>query len=195
MLLKRVVCSSDIKAGSRGIDWEESGEVWERGEPTRCDYLWQQIAIWKWISLRIVNPVRACGWISLRLLQKKLLSGCFKRIAAICINEIPTSLVGPNGHHCISLMRNSDICIWKKKQSPFIINKSCSLNRSPSPMVARRSQQGTADCGRFPAGTRVPIFRMYSAVSFSKNYESSSCIIAPLICLGRVVGGVLNDER
>ncbi len=112
-----------------------------------------------------------------------------KTIAHICVSEIP-KLIGAGLASLYILDETSDILHLEKNNHQFLINNIVSLNQNPpSPMIsAVRSKKlmlvnDTASHKKFNAtnGQR----------SFSKNYSTKSCIIAPLICQGRVVG-VLN---
>ena len=112
-----------------------------------------------------------------------------KRIADICINEIPR-LVGANLASLYILDDNSDILHLEKNNHPFLINNIVSLNQNPpSPMVAAvRGREllviDDVDTHKTPViGT--------TQRAFSRNYKTKSCIIAPLICYGQIVG-VLN---
>jgi len=122
-------------------------------------------------------------------LAKKINCLDVKRIADICINEIP-SLIGARLASLYILDENSDILHLEKNNHPFIINNIVSLNQNPpSPMVAAVRSKELLIVDEVSQGSVPKIQNMQRA--FSKNYESSSCIIAPLICHGRVVG-VLN---
>jgi len=122
-------------------------------------------------------------------LAKKINCLDVKRIADICVNEIP-NLIGAKLASLYILDENSDILHLEKNNHPFLINNIVSLNQNPpSPMVAAvRSQElliiDDVDTHKTPI---IP----QTQRNFAKNYASKSCIIAPLICHGRVVG-VLN---
>lgn len=122
-------------------------------------------------------------------LAKKINCLDVKRIADICVSEIP-QLVGAKLASLYILDENSDILHLEKNNHPFLINNIVSLNQNPpSPMVAAvRSQElliiDDVDTHKTPV---IP----QTQRNFAKNYASKSCIIAPLICHGRVVG-VLN---
>jgi diguanylate cyclase (GGDEF)-like protein len=122
-------------------------------------------------------------------LAKKINCLDVKRIAEICIHEIP-SLIGARLASLYILDENSDILHLEKNNHPFIINNIVSLNQNPpSPMVAavRSKELLIVDDSNQNSGVKIQNMQR----PFSKNYESPSCIIAPLICHGRVVG-VLN---
>lgn len=122
-------------------------------------------------------------------LAKKINCLDVKRIADICINEIP-ELIGARLASLYILDENSDILHLEKNNHPFIINNIVSLNQNPpSPMVAavRSKELLIVDDSSHNSGVKIQNMQR----AFSKNYDSPSCIIAPLICHGRVVG-VLN---
>lgn len=112
-----------------------------------------------------------------------------KKMADICVNEIPM-LVGARLASLYVLDEISDILHLEKNNHPFRINNVVSLNQNPpSPMVAAvRSKEMMVvdDIENFKKPSLNPSQR-----TFTKNYQTKSCIIAPLICMGRVVG-VLN---
>ncbi|MCE5186367.1 MAG: sensor domain-containing diguanylate cyclase [Planctomycetaceae bacterium] len=122
-------------------------------------------------------------------LAKKINCLDVKRIADICIHEIP-ALIGAKMASLYILDDNSDILHLEKNNHPFIINNIVSLNQNPpSPMVAavRSKELLIVDDTQQIAGPAIQSMQRL----FAKNYETSCCIIAPLICHGRVVG-VLN---
>ncbi len=121
-------------------------------------------------------------------LAKKINCLDVKRIAEICVTEIP-HLIAAKLASLYVLDETSDILHLEKHNHPFLINNIVSLNQNPpSPMVAAvRSKElliiGDTDS---PTSGVNNINR-----NFAKNYSTKCCIIAPLICHGRVVG-VLN---
>ena len=135
------------------------------------------------------SPGQSCRLDVVTPLAKKINCLDVKRIADICVNEIP-QLVGAKLASLYILDENSDILHLEKNNHPFLINNIVSLNQNPpSPMVAAvRSRElliiDDVDTHKMPTirNTRR---------AFSRNYLTQSCIIAPLICHGRVVG-VLN---
>lgn len=125
-------------------------------------------------------------------LAKKINCLDVKRISEICINEIP-QLIGARLASLYVLDETSDILHLEKYNHPFLINNIVSLNQNPpSPMVAAvRSKELLLieDMDSSPSGVNN-INR-----NFAKNYSTKSCIIAPLICHGRVVGALnLSDK-
>lgn len=121
-------------------------------------------------------------------LAKKINCLDVKRIADICVDEIP-SLIRAKFASLYILDENSDILHLEKNNHPFLINNIVSLNQNPpSPMVAavRSKDLMIVD----DADHHLPAIRN-SQRTFAKNYLTRCCIIAPLICHGRVVG-VLN---
>ena len=122
-------------------------------------------------------------------LAQKLNSLDLDSIANICIDDIP-ALINARLASLYVLDETSDILHLEKYNHPFLINNIVSLNQSPpSPMiVAVRSTKliliSDMDTLEKP---HVTSFQR----PFAKNYTTKSCIIAPLMCHGRVVG-VLN---
>ena len=112
-----------------------------------------------------------------------------KKIADICINRIP-ELVGVRLASLYILDETSDILHLEDNNHDFLINNIVSLNQNPpSPMVAAvRSRE-------FMLVDDIGIHKKPNIAntqrSFSQNYKTDNCIIAPLICQNRVVG-VLN---
>lgn len=112
-----------------------------------------------------------------------------KKIADICVNEIP-KLIGARLASLYTLDETSDILHLEKNNHPFLINNIVSLNQNPpSPMVAAVRSKELMLVDDIESYKKPPISKIQRA--FSENYSTKSCIIAPLICLGRVVG-VLN---
>jgi len=112
-----------------------------------------------------------------------------KRIADICINEIP-KLLSARLASLYILDEASDILHLEKNNHPFLINNIVSLNQNPpSPMVAAVRTKELMLVDDIESYRKPDISKTKRA--FSRNYLTKSCIIAPLICLGRVVG-VLN---
>lgn len=122
-------------------------------------------------------------------LIKKINCLDIKRIAEVCIFEIP-KLIGAKLASLYILDENSDILHLEKNNHPFLINNIVSLNQNPpSPMVtAVRSKElliiDDVESHKTPNMS-------HTQRTFSRNYKTKSCIIAPLICHGQVVG-VLN---
>ncbi len=110
-------------------------------------------------------------------------------IAEICINEIP-QLVHARLASLYVLDETSDILHLEKNNHPFLINNIVSLNQNPpTPMVAAVRSRELIVANDMDLYSRPHIDGSHRA--FARNYRTSSCIIAPLICHGRVVG-VLN---
>lgn len=122
-------------------------------------------------------------------LAKKINCLDVKRIAEICIQEIP-QLIGAKLASLYLLDENSDILHLEKNNHPFLINNIVSLNQNPpSPMVAAVRSKELLIIDNVDSH-KTPHIHNTQRI-FSKNYQTKSCIIAPLICHGRVVG-VLN---
>jgi diguanylate cyclase (GGDEF)-like protein len=122
-------------------------------------------------------------------LAKKINCLDVKRIAEICVLEIP-GLIGAKLASLYILDETSDILHLEKHNHPFLINNIVSLNQNPpSPMIAAvRSKELL-----IIQDMDNPQSTMAGNISrgFAKNYQTQGCVIAPLICQGRVVG-VLN---
>lgn len=126
-------------------------------------------------------------------LAKKINCLDVKRIADICIDEIPV-LIGAKLASLYILDENSDILHLEKNNHPFLINNIVSLNQNPpSPMVAavRSKELLVIDDQENQKGPHINHARR----PFSKNYKTRCCIIAPLICHGRVVGVLNMSEK
>jgi len=88
------------------------------------------------------------------------------------------------------LDEKNNILHLQKHNHPFAINNIVSLNHNPpSPMAMAVRSKELMVIGDIETNKK-PIIRK-SQRSFAKNYKTNNCVIAPLICLDRVVG-VLN---
>ena len=127
-------------------------------------------------------------------LAKKLNCLDKREIAEICIDQIPR-LVGAQLASLYILDEMSDILHLEKNNHPFLINNIVSLNQNPpSPMVAAVRSKELMLIEDIETHTKPHLDAAKRA--FSKNYKTTSCIIAPLICHGRVVGVLnLTDRR
>ncbi len=112
-----------------------------------------------------------------------------ERIANVCVGDIPR-LIGVRFASLYILDETNNILLLQKYNHPFLINKIVSINQNPpsSMVVAVRSK--TLIQVRDIDTHKRPIIRK-SQRAFAKNYQTSNCIIAPLICQDKVVG-VLN---
>jgi diguanylate cyclase (GGDEF)-like protein len=111
------------------------------------------------------------------------------RIAEICVTRIP-ELVGAGRASLYILDDTSDMLHLQKHNHPFLINHIVSLNQNPpSPMVMAVRGKDMLLIDDIETHSRPFICK--SQRRFSANYKNNSCIIAPLLCQGRVEG-VLN---
>lgn len=112
-----------------------------------------------------------------------------KVIADICIRQIP-QLVNARLASIYILDDHTEILHLQKHNHPFLINNIVSLNQQPpSPMVMAVRSKQLMHVQDIDAFNKPPI--KPSQRQFSQNYRTKSCVIAPLICQGQVVG-VLN---
>ena len=130
-----------------------------------------------------------CRLESITPLAKRLNCLDIKTIAEICVSDIP-NLVGAKLASLYILDDNSDILHLESNNHPFLINNIVSLNQNPpSPMVSAVRSKNLiliGDMESYKPSSQSKVKR-----AFSDNYNTKSCIIAPLICQNRVVG-VLN---
>ncbi|MBW8015491.1 MAG: sensor domain-containing diguanylate cyclase [Planctomycetes bacterium] len=130
-----------------------------------------------------------CRLESITPLARRLNCLDMHKIANICIEDIP-HLIGAKLVSLYVLDESSDILHLEKHNHPFLINNIVSLNQNPpSPMVAAVRSKDlilVSNMDSLQKNSGMGFQR-----PFSDNYETKSCIIAPLICQSRVVG-VLN---
>jgi len=112
-----------------------------------------------------------------------------EKIADICINNIP-KMVGVRFASLYILDETNNILHLQKYNHPFLINKIVSLNQNTSsPMIMAVRSRKLIHVQNIDTH-KTPVIRK-SQRTFSENYQTSNCTIAPLICQDRVVG-VLN---
>ncbi|MHC4648215.1 MAG: sensor domain-containing diguanylate cyclase [Planctomycetota bacterium] len=112
-----------------------------------------------------------------------------ERIAKVCIEDI-SNLFGVKYSSLYILNEANNILHLQRCNHPFLINRIVSLNQRPaSPMVMAVRSKELILVENIDTHKR-PCIRRSQRV-FAENYETSNCIIAPLICQQRVVG-VLN---
>jgi diguanylate cyclase (GGDEF)-like protein len=111
------------------------------------------------------------------------------RIGDICVTELP-KIVSASRASLYILDEASDILHLQKHNHPFLINHIVSLSQTPpSPMVMAVRSRDMLVVDDIDTHKK-PVIRK-SKRRFAENYKTSSCLIAPLICQGRVEG-VLN---
>ncbi len=112
-----------------------------------------------------------------------------KLVAEVCVNQI-RSLVNARLASLYVLDEASDILHLTGHNHKFPINNIVSLNQNPPPpMVTAIRTKRLLLVDNIDTYNR-PIIRK-SQRQFATNYKTKSCVIAPLICQGRVIG-VLN---
>ena len=112
-----------------------------------------------------------------------------KRIADICVEQIPT-LIGAKLASVYIFNEAGDILHLQKHNHSFPINKIVSMNQTPPSIMATAVRSKNLMLIENVDTHKRPRIRK-SQRPHSSNYRSNSCIIAPLICHGRVEG-VLN---
>jgi diguanylate cyclase (GGDEF)-like protein len=111
------------------------------------------------------------------------------RIGEICVTRIP-ELVNAGRASLYILDDTSDMLHLQKHNHPFLINHIVSLSQTPpSPMVMAMRSRELMLIDDIETHAK-PLIRK-SQRRFADNYKSGNCIIAPLLCQGRVEG-VLN---
>lgn len=130
-----------------------------------------------------------CRLESITPLARRLNCLDLSKIGDICVEDIP-NLIGAKLASLYILDESSDILHLERHNHPFLINNIVSLNQNPpSPMVAAVRSKDLILVGNMDSHLKKSGMGLQRA--FSENYETKSCIIAPLICQNRVVG-VLN---
>jgi len=112
-----------------------------------------------------------------------------RRIGEICVDRI-TKLVNARYASLYILDDASDILHLQKNNHPFPINKIVSLNQNPPSLMATAVRSRELMLVENIDTHKYPRFKK-SQRPYLENYQSNSCIIAPLICHDRVEG-VLN---
>lgn len=112
-----------------------------------------------------------------------------KKISEICVKQLPEILNARLASMYI-LEDHSDMLHLINHNHPFLINNIVSLNQIPAPpMVTAARTRKLLQVNDIDAFDKPAIKK--NQRQFAKNYQTRNCVIAPLICQGRVVG-VLN---
>ena len=112
-----------------------------------------------------------------------------QQIGKICVEEIP-KLINARFASLYILDETSGMLHLKNQNHPFLINNTVSLNQDNlSPMIkAVRSKELIVI--ENIEDHKSPVISECNR-KYAKNYQSNTCIIAPLICHNRVAG-ILN---
>lgn len=112
-----------------------------------------------------------------------------KKITDICVKQIP-KLIDARLASLYIIEDQTDMLCLQGHNHPFLINNIVSLNQHPAPpMVTAARTKKLLHVDDIETYSK-PLIRKNQR-QFAQNYEKKCCIIAPLICQGRVVG-VLN---
>ena len=113
-----------------------------------------------------------------------------KQIGRICIEQIP-KLIGACFTSLYLLDENSDMLQLESHNHPYLINNIVSLHQAnPSPMI-KAVKSGDLTVIENIEDHQKSFTTKDECELYTKNYQSKTCIIAPLICQNKVVG-VLN---
>jgi diguanylate cyclase (GGDEF)-like protein len=112
-----------------------------------------------------------------------------ERITDVCMKHVP-KLVGARLASLYILDETNNMLHLQKHNHPFLINNIVSLNQNPPSLMVMAVRSKEIILVEDIETHKKPIIRK-SQRSFSGNYKTNSCAIAPLVCQDRVVG-VLN---
>lgn len=122
-------------------------------------------------------------------LAQKINSLDIRQIADVCVNNI-AKLIGVRFASLYILDDPTGILHLQQYNHPFLINRIVSLNQNPpSPMVMAVKSKGLILTGDIESHD-MPLMKKAQR-NYIENYETSNCIITPLLCHNKVVG-VLN---
>lgn len=111
------------------------------------------------------------------------------QIAEICVEQIP-KLIAARFASLYVLDDASNILHLQRHNHPFLINKIVSLNQNPPSLMATAVKSKDVMLVKNIDTHKKPTIKK-SQRPHHENYQTNSCIIAPLVCHGRIAG-VLN---
>ena len=126
---------------------------------------------------------------SISRLARKINCLNLKQISSVCVNEIPTLISARFASMYHYESKSNSLRLLSHNHSYKIAPKIVLAEHSKSPMavvIREKKLQVIEDFSLWAADNDMTIVR-----PFSKNYHSSSCIIAPLLA-GKQILGVLN---
>jgi diguanylate cyclase (GGDEF)-like protein len=112
-----------------------------------------------------------------------------QQIGKICVEEIP-KLISARFASLYILDETNDMLQLKNRNHPFLINNTVSINQDNLSLMSKAVRNKELIVIEHSKGDKSPVISECNR-KYTKNYQSNTCIIAPLICHNMAVG-VLN---